>query len=469
MSKTKRENNYKKLFKSIIIKYILPLLPHKEDSKIRNCREIKKKYTEYAIYDEKNNTCTIVPRLNYPDFAFEITTIAEPNLGVVRSILSEILNVSRFDFKSGTYRSHTRSGLKVIGKYVYQEACYDLAFEIGMCYWLGGVPVYRLLEKMQQWAFKTYEGHNVPFGFIIDVNNSNKGGNKTNSNYIHFLDNHYSATFTDGINTGIALDYSGRIINYFKVTDSTTGKYKNIVPFEIESFAERCRSSKKDNRQWIGIVALKTREILIIKSQQLVFAKRNGKWTYYNNNYIWSIIREYLNNDSGDAFDKAQELYLSLLDLSFSHIGGCIGIVSDDMLNDAKECFKKDILGSDEFIDEDITMDRSKREIIKEKKKIINEIISSSAEPNNKNFFEMDRKLRMELLSMDGAVVLNSKGTIQCAGAIIDAGGGSSGGGRTQATQKLANFGLAIKVSEDGFIEGYKSAEKGIKQCFCIK
>ena len=134
------------------------------------------------------------------------------------------------------------------------------------------------------------------------------------------------------------------------------------------------------------------------------------------------------------------------------------------MLDDAKECFKKDVLGSDEFIDEDKTMEKSKKKIIKEKKKIINEILSSSAEPNNKNFFDMNRKLRMELLSMDGAVVLDSNGTIQCAGAIIDA-----GGGRTQATQKLATFGLAVKVSEDGFIEGYRTTEKGMKQCFCIK
>lgn len=324
-----------------------------------------------------------------------------------------------------------------------------------MCYWLGGAPVYRLLEKMQQWTFKTYEGHNVPFGFLIDVNNNKNMRDTSASNYIHFLDNHYSATFTDGVNAGIALDYTGRIINYFKVTDNISSEYKNIVPYEIESLAEKCCSINK--RQWIGIVALKTREILIIKSQKLVFAKRNGKWMYYNNDYIWSIIREYLNNDSGNAFSKAKELYLSLLDLSFSHIGGCIGIVSDNMLDDAKECFKKDVLGSDEFIDEDKTMEKSKKKIIKEKKKIINEILSSSAEPNNKNFFDMNRKLRMELLSMDGAVVLDSNGTIQCAGAIIDAGGGSSGGGRTQAIQKLATFGLAVKVSEDGFIEGYRT------------
>lgn len=97
-----------------------------------------------------------------------------------------------------------------------------------MCYWLGGAPVYRLLEKMQQWTFKTYEGHNVPFGFLIDVNNNKNMRDTSASNYIHFLDNHYSATFTDGVNAGIALDYTGRIINYFKVTDNISSEYKTL-------------------------------------------------------------------------------------------------------------------------------------------------------------------------------------------------------------------------------------------------
>ena len=73
-----------------------------------------------------------------------------------------------------------------------------------------------------------------------------------------------------------------------------------------------------------------------------------------------------------------------------------------------------------------------------------------------KKFNELNRKLRQELLSIDGATIINNDGTILAVGAIIKIEAGSSGGGRLAATKTLAKYGVAIKISADGSIQGFK-------------
>lgn len=71
-----------------------------------------------------------------------------------------------------------------------------------------------------------------------------------------------------------------------------------------------------------------------------------------------------------------------------------------------------------------------------------------------REFSNIDRKLRAELISMDGACILNLDGHVCSAGAIIRNDSGSSGGGRSAAARKLSrNRGMAVKVSTDGYIE----------------
>jgi DNA integrity scanning protein DisA with diadenylate cyclase activity len=78
---------------------------------------------------------------------------------------------------------------------------------------------------------------------------------------------------------------------------------------------------------------------------------------------------------------------------------------------------------------------------------------------SNVNFSNLDRKLRTELVSMDGACILDLAGNICAAGAIIKNDSGSSEGGRGAAAKKLSEFGIAIKISTDGYIEIYRDRE----------
>lgn len=76
-----------------------------------------------------------------------------------------------------------------------------------------------------------------------------------------------------------------------------------------------------------------------------------------------------------------------------------------------------------------------------------------------KKFAAMDRKLRSELIGLDGACILYFSGKVYSYGAIIQNDSGSTGGGRGAAAKKLSKYGLAVKISTDGYIELYVNSE----------
>ena len=72
---------------------------------------------------------------------------------------------------------------------------------------------------------------------------------------------------------------------------------------------------------------------------------------------------------------------------------------------------------------------------------------------NGLRFDQIDRKLRAELIAMDGACIIDHNGSIIAVGAIIKNDSGSTEGGRGAACEKLSGFGIAVKISTDGYIE----------------
>ena len=72
---------------------------------------------------------------------------------------------------------------------------------------------------------------------------------------------------------------------------------------------------------------------------------------------------------------------------------------------------------------------------------------------NDATFQDTDRRLRQEILGIDGAVVLDSTGKFISAGAILRLEAGSEGGARLAAAKTLSNYGISIKISVDGEIK----------------
>ena len=436
-------------FRFILDEYIFPLLQidgkpilKQEPTSSRNLKNLIKCYTKGS-----SSFLYFFPALSTPQFHFRVrTNNATQDLGAAEQILREILRTSRFDYRSDKYSSRPYYDKNN----AYRNAVFDVAFEIGLCNWLGSECIYELIGRLREWSQKTYEGNHMSFGFIIDASKNTSG----TIDYLSFLKSNHSAVFTDGMSSGIKLDNKGQIVKYFSAIQERTANpdhHTPWTPYEFIDFTNMCCSD--NGSEWIGVIMQSNGDMLIFKSRQLVFVKRNGKWMYLNSYEMNSLIMAQYVSNQGDgdltsAKEFADEVYLSVLDNSFSHTGGCIAIVDNKFIDAVQaNCFPKDSLDNDT--------------ISTEKKTIIKRLIAAGSTNSEKHYFQyLDRKLRLELLSLDGATVLDSAGRILCVGAIVKIDGGSDGGGRTAAAKELAKYGLSMKISMDGSIQCFASHEK---------
>ena len=297
------------------------------------------------------------------------------------------------------------------------------------------------------WSQKTYEGKKIPFSFIIDASNTSQGLN----DFIHFLNSNHSAVFTDGITSGIALDNHGHIVKYFSTSLDAVIPDNAIVPltpYRFKEFANMCFTDET-GAVWVGIIAQANGDLLIFKNRALVFAKRNGRWIFLDSNRIIRQIEHCLLVDDEIKTRFAKELYLSVLDVAFSHTGGCIAIIAEKHTPHIIE----------QYIFHDYLDNKDERD---EKKDILKRLMIAGMDNDNRAFYELDRKLRQDLLGLDGATVIDTTGKIIGSGAIVKIDGGSDEGGRTAAAKQLSCYGFAIKISMDGNIQCFKGSDGDI-------
>lgn len=173
----------------------------------------------------------------------------------------------------------------------------------------------------------------------------------------------------------------------------------------------------------------RTGEILVIQNGQLVFARRGGDWHFLTHEPVITQMKCPHNKEVRRA------VYASCLDASFARTGACVGIMTSGNIRKLKAVAPEpgDHIQTGSSV----------------KAQLIRDIIG------RKTFQELDRRLRHELLAIDGATILNHQGEILTVGAILRIKGGSSGGGRLAAATELGKYGTGIKVSQDGGIIGF--------------
>jgi hypothetical protein len=143
-------------------------------------------------------------------------------------------------------------------------------------------------------------------------------------------------------------------------------------------------------------------------------------------------------------------LVCNAVDASFARTGACIGIVSSS--NGTR--WRAIAVHNDDYIAGGrSTKARAIAKAVRQKK-----------------FYELDRRLRQELVAIDGATIISHEGDLLAVGTILKIPGGSAGGGRLAAARALGNLGLGIKVSQDGGIVGfhYRYRNLGLKEAFRI-
>lgn len=258
---------------------------------------------------------------------------------------------------------------------------------------------------------------------------------------------------TDCIHSVIQLDGNCRFIRFLSLSDNGTIPLHTLSPFLPLRFSQCIYEHVHDDA--VGIFLLNNGDIVLSKDREIKFVKRNLRWLNFSFDAFRAAACSQQTN--WDEF-LLKEIYATMLDVSFAHTGGILSIVRDpgelrvpsnspvlkpydDLLRDPPEnCLDK--------------LPLKDKEITQIKRQVIKMLI------NDKRFPELDRKLRSELTAMDGACILDAEGNVVSFGAIIRSDTESSGGARGAASRTLSHYGMAVKISTDGYVELYLDRNK---------
>jgi len=318
-----------------------------------------------------------------------------------------------------------------------------------------------LLPFLETRTTETYEGQCRAFACLI-TNEKNTSQEKL----LDFLRNEESYLFSDASHTWFVVNREGEIIDYS--TPMATSDFQNVplkaglrrciaekvrkshfqvanksricifAPQQYQRFASCCSG------ETIGVMVVGDGRILVFKNKSLVLSKQRGKWKYYDQAAIVGFLLKSITRGavpSSAARDLANQLYLSILDVSFLRTGGCIGILDEGVKLD-NECFSE----------ANLHMKTDDACVVNTIRKHVLSVESTGVKKDHiLRFNEIDSVIRSEIISMDGATTVNRDGGLMSVGYILKHIVPVSGhGGRTAAAVMLGKNGLGIKISEDG-------------------
>ena len=396
-------------FKNILELYVLPLL---------NLATIEGPQQELAQYGDPSGLMeSRYVKVNVPEHPqyYYVLKRHEQFTQQEKNVLENVIKQIRALHVAADKISHsTLCGIveRAIAKQISEEH-YDVIITI--------------LQIYAQWAAETHEGRRINHSIGLYCNNStgtkHKFYNLRNSSALKSL----GAT----PDTLLALDKYGSIIGLETISAKQNNYRKNkdvLSPIHMADIALWTNSNSK-----IAFRLCSNGEILIFKDKQLAYAKRRLYWLSFPHNTL--IDQHFSDHHSNVQQQSKRAVYLTALDLAFSGKGGCLGVLqTDDPLSDAHTLVNESMLFSSDKPTDHV--------------KFLSEIVG------NDKFSAIPRRMRLSICSLDGAVLLDSYGTVLAIGAILRTNGNSFyGGGRSAAAQMLSQYGLGIKISDDGFIE----------------
>lgn len=338
----------------------------------------------------------------------------------------------------------------------YAPVCIRQAQLIGIARILSPqrhATVLGILNLLSFWSSETYEGDKISFSVAIDEDDHRPAG----VNFFDVCQEDYAKVLTSGCDTLFVCNAEGGITSYCEAAmpdeDEAAHVYAPLpfLPVAYWTSQNRCTFCLSKNG-----------DILIFKNRQLFFAKRRGRWLHFSHQ---AYLAELGYQTQGNSRSTIEALYLSMLDVSFRRKGACIGFfrknaVTPWMINERRNQRVAQNLSQEELVRLSQTRLHS----------YLEEIVGSGDRLDNKgsskttllrtalpstHFSHIPRKLRAELLSIDGATLVFDDGSIFAVGAILKVPGGSTSGGRKAAALTLAEHGIGIKVSNDGHITAW--------------
>ena len=284
--------------------------------------------------------------------------------------------------------------------------------------WSVGEAVLRLLREA---AASTYEGQRLSVNFLVDLAMDPSGSDRMWLS--EYAEAAWWSQLGSGTTTACLVNRVGQVEGLIDLEVATDGLDLPEDEFYPDRFREIAAWTEQSPSR-VGLSLTKTGEIWLHKEGFATFVFRSGAWNVLPS----ERLRDEGWCSAGIPSDLKRKAASSILDASLAHHGACLAIT---------------------------TSNASQRAV---RSSCIHVADQWPADPRSKlirsqNFKELSRRERVELLSMDGATILNKDGQILATGAIVKVPGGSSGGGRLAATLELARYGCAMKVSQDGPVQ----------------
>lgn len=358
---------------------------------------------------------------------------------------------------------------------IARDQAYKLAIQDGIGRWIFGVidaeTLGKFFDLLEKWSVKTYEGKHVTLGFLVNPS-SQADVLLPFDELLSFLNDDSSAVLSDCIHSVLEVDKNCNFVGYHSITENLTDlpacKLNENVPIRFIQAVQQFLPEKnnEDGSDKVGVFLLSNGDILLVKNGTTRFVKRNLQWLNLSEPVfaypLRTVCKSVPTEPKLDAAHKRilKSVYASVLDVSFSHTGGIIALVYPDYID---KLMKERILSpfdnlqiSDEEANNLVTACElnvpPNEKIIR--RKLLKQLVTGC------KFYELDRKLRCEFVALDGACIIdNQYGTVYSFGAIIQNDSGSATGGRSAAAKKLSQYGAAIKISTDGYIDVYIEEE----------
>lgn len=287
----------------------------------------------------------------------------------------------------------------------------------------SGEVLHSILDHLQIWSAQTYEGQRI----VAAVGIQDAPGNARLP--LHTLwGEDYGPVMTNGFDTLLEVDSVGNVHGLVHLDVPAVVSRK--APYRLGQIAEWTNGGAT------AVVLNRNGEILVFRDASLHFVRRNGRWVHYSHDVNIRRLSPPLGQNLRNA------IYESCLDVSYARCGGCIGVLSYHNRENTDELIAEpDLLNSSDTY----------------KVRLIRAAVAG------RPFQEIDRRIRQELLALDGALVLDHKGNLFTAGAILKVPEGSvGGGGRRAAAVAISKRGLGVKVSQDGSIIGFHDGKTSL-------
>ena len=408
------------------------------------------------IKPNKNDEYRLVLKRN---IAFKVSDVE-----LLKSIIAELGNIANL-------------GLLLPDK-SYLHRLNMTAIEKAICESVSEVASDTLLDivtMLDSYSSRTYEGKRIDFGIII--NETQEAEIKTkNVHYQEMFKYDFFAVLSNGIQSCVEFDKDGYLLGHISLERM---RFKpTICSYDYSSFARYCDAGR------IGVVLDANGDILIFKNRCMIYSKKRGVWNSYFHDEIIALLS---NRTSQSMKEMRKSIYFTALDVSFAGTGSCIAYLNrtsieqalthidlDDILTEKHFKIKCEQLAESmpkrrnknvQTLDyANINYEEYVQKYEKSKTSALKKVIAG------RKFHELSRKLRAELASIDGAIIVDYDGTIIACGAIVRIEAGSSGGGRLAATSTLAKYGVALKISQDGIMQAFMADKKTnkVKEIFAV-